>query len=746
MRADRAPSMPLVILPDAPAAATDAPDIVYDFVAEQPAGSERRGGAVDAAAEPSIDWDELDLEWGKAQAADQGEPMALTAALEMLTRGWRPIPCEPGGKKPLVRWEAFRERAPTEAEVRGWFRQWPAANLAILTGQASGVTVIDLDPDRPADWSQGVTLPSDFVVRTPRGGYHVYLRAVPGLRNSAGRLAPHVDVRGDGGYVLVPPSTVNGTAYEVAEGEPGAIREASTEVLELLRSTDRPAVTPEPDAETVAATPGPFDRAGLLKRAAAYAAAVPGEPKGSRDDAGFRLAAKLRNDFGLTEAEAWPLFQAWNARNSPPLPKTELHHVFGSGGKYAKKPAGCLADTAPPSPTVARPVRPSGSSSTSGGPPPSVAPTSTLHLVTRPLSDVEPEAVAWLWPSRIPLGKLTLLAGDPGLGKSKITYEVVARVTTGRNWPDGAHGGEPGRVVVLNCEDGAGDTMRPALDAAGADVAGVEIVDGVTGGGPLDMFSLAEHVPLLEQKILELGRVRLVVIDPVSAYLGRDVDDAVNADLRRVLAPLMAMGERHGVAVLLVHHLNKSPNLKAIYRVTGSIGYIGAVRSAWLLAADEDDPKRRLLLPIKASLCPMPSGLGFTIYTAANGCGALAWEASPVTTTADEVTTPKRPGRQPKANVVELTLDEFRGLLAADPQPSSKLVLKLQSRRDVSKHRAEALVADIRGRVLGNRPLLPSESWRVVADGRFEIMKDGPGYFWKLPPAQPSATAPSVGV
>lgn len=287
------------------------------------------------------------------------------------------------------------------------------------------------------------------------------------------------------------------------------------------------------------------------------------------------------------------------------------------------------------------------------------------RLVTVNAATIEPEAVTWLWPNRYPAGKLTILAGDPGLGKSRAGYDAAARVTTGEPWPDGAAGGEPGRVVILNAEDGAADTIVPTLTASGADLAAVEIVEAVRKSGRACPFLLSEDLPDLDRRISTLGRVRMLIIDPISAYLGA-TDDHRNAELRGLLAPLATLAERHRLAVLAVHHLSKAPNFKAIYKVTGSIAYAGAARAVWLISEDAENPERRLFLCAKMSLCRKPAGLGFTI----NDQGAVAWESGPVTMTADEAMTDAG-GRHSRTAEA---LDWLADFLAAGEKPKTEVV------------------------------------------------------------------------
>lgn len=258
------------------------------------------------------------------------------------------------------------------------------------------------------------------------------------------------------------------------------------------------------------------------------------------------------------------------------------------------------------------------------------------------LSEVRPEPVSWLWPGRIALGKLTLIAGDPGLGKSFLTLDMAARVSRGRAWPDDP-GVEilPGGVVLLSAEDGVADTIRPRLDSAGADISRIVALEAIqsVGGNGLEsarMFDLSRDLPALELAIRSVGGCRLVVIDPVTAYLG-GVDSHKNADIRGLLAPLSAIAERHRVAIVAVTHLNKSGGGPAIYRTMGSLAFAAAARAAWAVTKDKDDPRRRLLLPIKNNLAPDTGGLAYRIEARGiNGCPVVVWEPDAVQLSADD--------------------------------------------------------------------------------------------------------------
>ena len=175
--------------------------------------------------------------------------------------------------------------------------------------------------------------------------------------------------------------------------------------------------------------------------------------------------------------------------------------------------------------------------------------------IIRAFSEITPETLKWLWPGRIPLGKLTLLVGDPGLGKSLLTIDIAARVSRGTSFPDGASC-EPGAVIMVSAEDDPADTIRPRLDAAGADVSRVHVLQGTRitladNSTAERAFDLETGVATLEDALADVRGVRLIIVDPVSAYLG-GADSNSNAEVRRILAPLAALAAKYGLAVLCV--------------------------------------------------------------------------------------------------------------------------------------------------------------------------------------------------
>jgi hypothetical protein len=246
-----------------------------------------------------------------------------------------------------------------------------------------------------------------------------------------------------------------------------------------------------------------------------------------------------------------------------------------------------------------------------------------LAARVRPVSQLAPRTVDWLWPGRLALGKLAILDGDPGLGKSLLMLDLCARLSTGRSFPDGSSGPGPCSVIVLNGEDGEEDTIRPRLEALGADLERVFVLPReINAMGELLHFPA--HTGVLDDAVAQTG-AQFVVIDPIMAFLDRSVQSGNDPSVRRALLPLAQLAERHRCAVQLVRHLNKRGGNRSIYRGGGSIGIVAACRSGWLVARDPREPERRVLAQVKNNLAPPQPSLAFTMLTQPSGPPALSW-------------------------------------------------------------------------------------------------------------------------
>jgi RecA-family ATPase len=238
------------------------------------------------------------------------------------------------------------------------------------------------------------------------------------------------------------------------------------------------------------------------------------------------------------------------------------------------------------------------------------------------VSQLSPRPVAWLWFCRLALGKLAVLDGDPGLGKSLLALDLCARLSTGRPFPDGTPCPGPANSIVLNGEDGAEDTIGPRLRALDADTSRVFVVSPGKDLGSALRFPT--HVDALRLALAEV-RPLLVVIDPIMAFLDRQVQTSSDQSVRQALLPLALLANDYGCSMLLNRHLNKTGGSHALYRGGGSIGLIGMCRSGWLVAADPQFPQRRVLAQVKSNLGPPQPGLAFEVVSHDPVPPTLSW-------------------------------------------------------------------------------------------------------------------------
>lgn len=216
--------------------------------------------------------------------------------------------------------------------------------------------------------------------------------------------------------------------------------------------------------------------------------------------------------------------------------------------------------------------------------------------------EVKPERVEWLWKSRLALGKMSMLDGDPGLGKSTVSLDIAARVSSGAPFPMEDDGREPAGVIILSAEDGVADTIVPRLAAAGANLDLIRILLAYPDEHGLPTpLTIPSAIPYIGEHI-RATESRLLVIDPLMAYFESGTNANTDQDVRAVLKPLAEMLERTRCSCLMLRHLNKSDSKNAVYRGGGSIGIIGAARFGSLVSKDPDDPHRRIMAPTKSNL------------------------------------------------------------------------------------------------------------------------------------------------
>jgi hypothetical protein len=222
-------------------------------------------------------------------------------------------------------------------------------------------------------------------------------------------------------------------------------------------------------------------------------------------------------------------------------------------------------------------------------------------------SRIAPGKVEWLWPDRVPFGKLSVLAGDPAAGKTTLALDLAARLSTGRRAPgDQRLGGTAQSALILSAEDGAADVLVPRLIAAQANLKRVRLRE------LHELLTLPDDVDALSKEIARF-RIGLVVLDPLSAFLG---SSSRTSGVRRALASVAGMAEDTGAAVLGIEHLNKSASKSPLHRVLGSVAVTGAARVVLVAGRDPDDATRFLLGALKTNLAPLAPSLAYRLVVA----------------------------------------------------------------------------------------------------------------------------------
>jgi len=285
------------------------------------------------------------------------------------------------------------------------------------------------------------------------------------------------------------------------------------------------------------------------------------------------------------------------------------------------------------------------------------------------LSDLPATPLEWLWPGRLPLGKLVLLDGDPERGKSLLALDWAARLTTGRPWPDGTEIARPESVVVLSAEDDPSDTVKQRLAAAGADLSRIHMLSvGPDAYGGHRALQFPEEASLLRESLQETC-ARLVIADPLVAFLGGGA--GLNGpQIRRALTPLANIAQQAHATLAMARHLNKKDDRQtALYRGSGSIQVIACARVGLLAGCHPQDPDLRLLACFKNNLAERPPTLSYRIRRDQAGWPIIDWEGA-VPISADEIvlTTGERYGAS-----VARAVEFLRETLAGNPRPRQEV-------------------------------------------------------------------------
>jgi len=282
------------------------------------------------------------------------------------------------------------------------------------------------------------------------------------------------------------------------------------------------------------------------------------------------------------------------------------------------------------------------------------------------MSDVELTPVEWLWKPYLPFGKLSVLQGNPGEGKTYFAMHLAAACTNGKLLPN-MERMEPFNVIYQTAEDGLGDTVKPRLIEAGADLDRVLVIDD-------SEVQLTLSDERIEKAIIE-NNARLVIIDPIQAYLGTDVDMNRANEVRPIFMRLGQVAQRTGCAILLIGHLNKAAGMQSLQRGLGSIDIAAAVRSVMFIGKLKHDPTMRILTHEKSSLAPPGVSLAFSLGDE----GGFRWVGE-YDITADEMLSGIEPQRETKTQQAK---DLICALLAGGKQVFSEDIDKAALERGI---------------------------------------------------------------
>jgi len=567
-------------------------------------------------------------------------------ALAYASRGWKVYPiqsikdgacscrkgedCPDPGKHPFHSLGGLKSASTDPEQLRTIF----GASDASIGLQCDSFWVLDIDgakgiqdlDDLVAKYGK---LPRTPTVQTGGGGIHYYFKADKRISKNRTKIkGTSIDIRTKGGAVVAPPSIhSSGNRYRWIESPsdvdlataPEWLVQFLTESSEQLQGTF---VFEDLDLDL---------------------ATAPGVGEGSRNGQLCRLVGSHLARLG-DSPELLRLAMEWGGRCDPPMDPRAIEKTVANlvAKHYSNKP--------------------SKDSET-------VEADSDLDLHVRSFRSIEAKPIEWLWTGRLALGKITLLTGDGGVGKSMLTCDLASRISRGGCLPDG--GVAPlGDVFFIGAEDGAEDTVRPRLDAAGADVDRVHLIQGPKPKGeeiasPID---LSLHIVKLDRLLDQRPDAKLLVIDPIMDYLGANTNSDKATDVRRVLSPLRSLAEKHQVAIVAMNHLNKNGK-GSKSRSLGSGAFVQVARIELRVVEDPQDPDRRLLLPVKNNLAAAP-GLAYRIQSGSNGAGFAVWEEGTVDITIGEVEADGSDGDQ---SIIDEVVEWLQGFLSDGPVKASEV-------------------------------------------------------------------------
>lgn len=309
------------------------------------------------------------------------------------------------------------------------------------------------------------------------------------------------------------------------------------------------------------------------------------------------------------------------------------------------------------------------------------------------MDEVTTVPVKWLWKPYIPFGKITIIQGDPGEGKTTLALAVAAALSCGKMLPGDTEPREPMNIIYQTAEDGLADTIKPRLEAANADCSHILVID-----------ESKEELSMNDERIeeaIKLTNAKLVILDPIQAYIGANVDMHRANEIRPVMAKLGRIAETYGCAVVLIGHMNKASGQKCAYRGLGSIDIPAVARSLLIVGKLKNDPSKRVMSHAKSSLAQNGQSLVFQI----NEHSGLEW-----------------------CGTIDLTADQFLedgGTSVSKLESAKQFLLDILADGAKSQKEIQSAAEEMD---FGNRTLKSAKTALGV-----KSIKVGEGWLWKLP-------------
>jgi len=543
-------------------------------------------------------------------------------ALALSNLGLHTFPCGPDKRPRVASW--LQSATANSSDIALKWNAYPDSIPGLPVG-AHGLVVIDADrkpsgPDGVAAFTalcakHGISLFETLVVETPNKGYHFYWKTVIPYGNSSGSLPDGIDVRGKGGYVIAPGSSLpDGRSYRIVQGSWDAIQPLPDALAAFLRekhTASLPALPSDTTALPVSDREREYAQAALVNEVAKLSAMTEGSGRNAAlNDAAFALGTMdgwIDLNMASESLLAASVANGYVAKDGQAAAVNTITSGINAGRTTPRPPLSApeLEDFSDLMPFIERYKHKHGL----------VSSASSRHKRSVTImqgSDIVEESISWLWEGYLPKGKLTLLAGAGGTGKSTIAFNLAATVTNGGVWPDGTRCKESGQVLIWSSEDDPADTIKPRLMAVGANDRRYGVIAGaVDENGDTCQFDPATDIESLREAVTRLGGVSLLIIDPIVTAITGDMHKA--NDVRRSLQTIVNFAAECDCAVLGITHFAKGTAGKnSAERVIGSQAFAAFARMV-LVAAKEEDSDRRVFTRAKSNNSIDTGGYSYSI-------------------------------------------------------------------------------------------------------------------------------------